>query len=622
MDSKYKELNASQLCSQYVTYLSKALRDPSKENIKKDFSYLATEYAKIISFHSKDNVEKTIFNMLRTNNDMVELFNRNRTVLKETIDELVNPNCRGKDFLEQITDLYTFIKEEYDSTYQLKENKALFKVKKNKDIKEVYKTGVLDWNFVKKQFSDKLDFWKVKEANAWLVCFVEKCDYELDDIIVKQENGFANKQKTFDNLINKVNEAAITKKNPFSKGKYNLFFNAADSGEVDVLLWNPKKERVIGASATRDRSYKVEGNQFFRHYLRSYVLNKKIEHGFFIQEKKSGHRSPKNCKNVQALVRNESFQNYDYAKEVFKLERNNVKDQNIIDEIDQGNEFSKDLSLYRIINKKILGVNFSNNGHYISEGEVATMGLLKNGVDFVFYGETLEHKSKPNIRAGLNCLAYRDNFKRIGTFEMTGKAGNILLNAIDKRFNGVDINEANVELQSQKYIIDTMKEAENVDKMIELMSMFSTGNVQQDERACLFKACAIFFKGINKEIKTTLFKMTEDDSFELKRNTFDKTIENGIKAFFNAGIDSEDFKAVKDFISDDDKIRAFARNLNRIRIPNSEVPMEYDEFKNNADTTLILKNAFKDKIENLKLKKELQELKEKNTNVNKRRKKP
>ena len=78
MDSKYKELNASQLCSQYVTYLSKALRDPSKENIKKDFSYLATEYAKIISFHSKDNIEKTIFNMLRTNNDMVELFNRNR----------------------------------------------------------------------------------------------------------------------------------------------------------------------------------------------------------------------------------------------------------------------------------------------------------------------------------------------------------------------------------------------------------------------------------------------------------------------------------------------------------------------------------------------------------------
>ena len=78
MDSKYKELNASQLCSQYVTYLSKALRDPSKENIKKDFSFLATEYAKIISFHSKDNVEKTIFKMM---NQHMILRSRNRDLI-------------------------------------------------------------------------------------------------------------------------------------------------------------------------------------------------------------------------------------------------------------------------------------------------------------------------------------------------------------------------------------------------------------------------------------------------------------------------------------------------------------------------------------------------------------
>ena len=619
MNSNYNELTASQACSQFSTYLSKSLRNYKNINKDKDFLQLSTEYSRMLAYYSSENIEKTIFNMLKTNNDMIALFKGNKEKLKETMNDLINPNCRGRDFLEQVFGVYYFIEGDYKNTYEFKERKVISKINKNTKAKEIYNTGILDWNFVRKQFPDKLDYWKVKEANAWFVCFVEKCDYELDEIIVKQKNGFADKKATFLNLIDKVNEASLTAKNPFFKGRNNLFFNEADSGEVDVMLWNKKNQKVVGASATRDRGYKIEGNQFFRHMLRCYALKMKIERGILVKERNSQKKFIKNNNNIQDLVRSENFKKYSYVEDILRVEKHNILNDDVINEINNNNEFAKNLTFYRLLKSKTLKRNLTNNGLNISESEIATLGLFNNGIDFVFYGETLDKKQNANIRAGLNCLAYRDNFNRIGAFKMSRKASTILLNTIDKRFNGVDINESDVELQSQKYIIDTMKGSEDVNKMIELMSMFSTGNVQKDERACLFKASSILFKDINKELKTLLFNIETKNDFEIKKNTLDKSLEKGVKAFFNAGIKTEDIKYVKEFIQDKIKIQSFIKNLSRIKIPNSEVPMEYDELKSNAETTLFLHSSYKDKLE-IKELKEL--LNKKDLNIDNKDQKP
>lgn len=614
-----KPLSVRQGCSKWVNkFAEDFLMD--KEYNHQTLRWASYNYIRLVDWFPNDNVEDIVIDMFKTNYTVLGYFDGDKEKVQEEITDLFrNNNCIN----EFVDDMKLFVK---DVVEPLGQNKHEIFISQTRNelayfdkVDKVYNTGVLDWNFVKKQFQSNMEFWKVKEAIAWMVGFVENCDYELSELLVMGQDNRVNKWKTFDNLIEKINEASLTQNNPFVKKNGKLYFNDAKAGEVDVMLWNERKKKVVAMSATRDRGFKVEGNQFPRHYIKSMVLyDNIIDYYNKAKLKLSPEDAPKilRAKNVQKLVRSEGFKranNYEKANLI-------SVSPSVKDEIQNLNVFAKDLSFLRENIKNKLGIDFHKNGLNITDKELSSiLAYSESKLDFVFFGELQENKHMPTVQAGLNCLAYRDNFKRLGKFRMTDNASNIFMRSIGKRFNGISVAEKNVDSYGQDFIIDLIKNHDNKNDVLKNIQYFSEGNVYADDRACLFKSCSVLFRNIITELDRTDTKL-RSDSYEIgdktKSDITNESIERGIRFFFDQGIDKNDLKMLKDFFSDTDKMDSFILNFDSIKTAVSEVPLELEELEFCKERVVASFNNVEDRVEIAELKAFKESLKNKQSTKN------
>ena len=571
-----KELSVKQMCSKWMNKFAETFLKGNPYT-EKDLIWSTYDYIQVINMFPNDNVEDIIIDMFKSNYSVLSYFNED----KESVDKNVSNLFRNNNCLNEfVDDFYLFIKNVVEPLGQSKneifKKQTSEKLEHFDKIDRVYNTGVMDWDFVKNKFDKNMDFWKVKEAVSWMVGFVENCDYKLKDLLILNDfNNRIDKNKTFDNIIEKINNASLTQNNPFIKDGYKYKFIDAKAGEVDVMLWDEKKKKIISMSATRDRGFKIEGNQFPRHYIKSLVLQDSVMKYYNTKGNKEGVEL--SAEFVQKLVRHKGFQKITTSTQSFEGGLSSA----VMSEIDNQNVFARDLSIVRQNIKNVIGVDFHKNDLTIKDNELSS--ILAYGdekVNFIFFGEVLEQKQMSTIQAGLTCLSYRDNFKRLGKFRMSNNASNIFMRNISKRFNSISPSEDKIDLKGQEFIIELATHAEDVSRNITNIQNFSEGNVYSEERSCLFKACSVMFRNVITELNKMdelLRSGAKIDNKEHVKET-DIAIEKGIKFFFDQGISKNNMDILKDFFSDTKKMDSFILNFDTIKTSISVVPLLLVEF--------------------------------------------
>ena len=595
-ETKTKPLSVKQACSKWVNKFAEDFLKGNPYSLR-DLRWTKYDYIRLVNWFPNENIEDIVVDMFKTNYSVLSYFKDDQEKVNKEINDLFrNNNCIN----EFVDDLALFIKDVVEpfgqSKHEIFKTQTKDKLDHYDKIDRVYNTGIMEWNFVRNQFDKNMEFWKVKEAISWMVGYVENCGYDAQDLIIEGVGGRKDKYKTFDNLINKINESALTQENPFKKVNGKLQFCDAKAGEVDVMLWNEKNKNIVSMSATRDRGFKIEGNQFPRHYLKSLVLFSNI---LEFHDKKGVALT---SKNVQKLVRHQSFKNLNTTERALKIDSH----PSVKSEIKNFNVLAKDLSIVRHKISNLLHIDFQKNGLDITDKELSSILAYGEGkVDFVFFGELLEKKHMPIVQAGLNCLAYRDNFKRLGKFRMTNNASNIFMRSISKRFNSISPAEQHVETHGQNFIIELIKNTDDIEKNISNIQYFSEGNVYGEERACLFKSCSVLFRNVITELDKMDGRLRNGEyevNDQTKEDVTNKAIQNGLKFFFDQGIEKENLESLTKFFSSSDKMDTFILNFDSIKTSISEVPLELEELEFCKERVVASFNNVSDRVEIAELK--------------------
>lgn len=610
-ETKIEYISKMKRISNFVYQMSEHIKEQKEPTEELVDSYQRFLLSTASTFPNEDIISPFL-HMLSTNRFILKHFDNDKEKLKKVID-ISFGNCNTITDINSNLSLFTKLIQKPNELDNVLSTIVNDKIKSKEHIADFYKSGALEPFFVKNRFPKHLEQWKVKEASAWLVTYVENyaSPEELKKAIVMGQNGFINKFKTFDNLIGEINKYALTEEPPFKKEGDRYVLNEAKSGEIDVMLWNEKKEKIIVCCATRDRGYKIEGNQFFRHYLRAATIAEELQNQ--IKAYKNYIKNTKeNTENQRKLYFNDKGQvnvkfcryflkhNYKEAKyhKLLDVQINKHKnlffktDKFLIDEARNENtstnySFAKEFLLERIKQRstKFTTTSYNQNSKLIS-GEEIERFLFRNkkSVDFVFFGEVLPEKYDQRVLAGLTSIAYRDNFNKIGHLSFDTEASAVFMRNITKRFNNISAMDLDVETYGQNHIIDMIKnnDAGNIDFIASDSQFFSKQNTFSEERACLFKAISVMFKTVNESIEN-LNDQVEYGNVIPEKETFDKEIDKGIKVFFNGKIKSNDIEFLKDFFVDKVKVNKFVNQLEQhIHVLNSEVPMELTELKSNS----------------------------------------
>lgn len=439
-------------------------------------------YVNLRTSYKKEVIDQITTDGLKANQAVVGYF-KSKEIAQAEVDDLFNfyqekaKIVNSKEFKETLSDSF-----ELNDANKIKDFKA----------QKVQETGVLSFVEFKNYFKHDVAFCEVKEALGWCLAYVESGDYNITDIIVKNEEGVVDKEKTFENILKDINKKALTNVPPFEMENGKVKFIAAGSSEIDVKLWNESEQKIIGMSATRDISNIIEGNQFIRHNMQvnawAAIYSKYKKQNRLPQEYKL---SPEDVKKI-----NHDFgdQNRLRDKSILRIRGLSDDVRNVIEKHHM--EFARHLSYVREFIFDKTGNSFHENGLTITPEEIkAITETFEPMSKFYYFGETLAKAQVPEIQAGLNKRAYLGNFENIMDFTMGHEAAKIFLDSLEIRFNNVK-PEAKIDNFAEFTMYNIL--VKDTGDFAKLADIFSEGNAYKEERGTLFKSIALFLQDINK----------------------------------------------------------------------------------------------------------------------------
>lgn len=439
-------------------------------------------YVNLRTSYKKEVIDQITTDGLKANQAVVGYF-KSKEIAQAEVDDLFNfyqetaKIVNSKEFKETLSDSF-----ELNDANKIKDFKA----------QKVQETGVLSFVEFKNYFKHDVAFCEVKEALGWCLAYVESGDYNITDIIVKNEEGVVDKEKTFENILKDINKKALTNVPPFEMENGKVKFIAAGSSEIDVKLWNESEQKIIGMSATRDRTNIIEGNQFIRHNMQvnawAAIYSKYKKQNRLPQEYKL---SPEDVKKI-----NHDFgeQNRLRDKSILRIRGLSDDVRNVIEKHHM--EFARHLSYVREFIFDKTGNSFHENGLTITPEEIkAITQTFEPMSKFYYFGETLAKAQVPEIQAGLNKRAYLGNFENIMDFTMGHEAAKIFLDSLEIRFNNVK-PEAKIDNFAEFTMYNIL--VKDTGDFAKLADLFSEGNAYKEERGTLFKSIALFLQDINK----------------------------------------------------------------------------------------------------------------------------
>ena len=313
-------------------------------------------YVNLRTNYKKEIIDQITTDGLKANTAVVNYF-KSKEIAQAEVDDLFNfyqetaKIVSSKEFKETLSDSF-----EMSDANKIKDYKS----------QKVQETGVLSFVEFKNYFKHDVAFCEVKEALGWCLAYVESGDYNISDIIVKNEEGILDKEKTFENILKDINKKALTNVPPFEMENGKVKFIAAGSSEIDVKLWNESEQKIIGMSATRDRTNIIEGNQFIRHNMQvnawAAIYSKYKKQNKLPQEYKL---SPEDVKKI-----NHDFgeQNRLRDKSILRIRGLSDDVRNVIEKHHM--EFARHLSYVREFIFDKTGNSFHENGLTITPEEI------------------------------------------------------------------------------------------------------------------------------------------------------------------------------------------------------------------------------------------------------------
>ena len=479
---------------------------------------------------SSNQPEKTKSVETKKNNKWEVLFD-------ERLNNKLVKDIKRKTF-ESTGIRHTARPEKIDSINKFIENKH-----KKMDLENLF--TINDFSNV---FSNKLKNNVLLEAIAWFSAYINSDEFSQKDLIFNN-NGKIDATKSIINISEKINEMSITANSPFKFENNKLQYDMAGGGEVDVMLFSEKTQTIIGSSATRDRTFRIEGNQFIRHEMRlratSALLEEKIN-DFNPNIKKI------KASDVKSIITHETFQEELNSKSVLINNQNAKKD--VVDgyKDTRVSLFASHLTRVRenIYNKT--GLNFHNNGINITEEEIAVMQTKQSRFDvkYNFFGEVNRGVMFPELIAGLNKISYIENMLHVAPFNMSYESSKKYLDSIDYRYNNIN-NLSLIDSFAHKFIHNFLSVDQDSKGLENLLSeTFS----YKDERTVAFKAIATVLNQVN-------------DLDDFSEENIKKSLSKTLTTLNSAELDDIS-RSIK---SDDFKDKLFSK-LSTISVAQSEVP--------------------------------------------------
>lgn len=473
---------------------------------------LKNAYIQLRTKYKKNVIDKLTIDFLSENNEVIAFF-KDKDITHKEISSIF-------DFYNHANEILNSKEIEHAVTNSI-QTKDITEIKDFK-IRQMYETGILDFVEFKKYFKSDVAFCEVKEALGWYIAYIESADYDLDSIIVKNEDGQLDRKSTLFNVMKDINEKSLTNTPPFKIENNEIRFNPAGSSEVDVLMWNENEQKIIGMSATRDRTNLIEGNQFIRHNM---ILN---AWSTVFDDYKRQKRIPNNFKlsstDIRNVMHDYGWQNKFSAKNVLKLID---LDSDVIQSIETHHfAFARHLSYVRQSIKIKTGQNFHENGLEITKDEIAAIqDNYKDKVKFYFFGEVYNKSALPELNGGLLKRAYLDNFNNIMSFSMKKEAARSFMDGLEIRFNNVPVvNSMDYYAEQAICLLFTS----NKTNFKVFSDFFAEGNSYKEERGMLFKSASIFLEEIN-ELKV----LNDENIIKTIENNFKTLTDNQKETIFN-----------------------------------------------------------------------------------------
>lgn len=500
--------------------------------------------------------------------DIKNLSSNYYTILKESencrltnyaINDLISDNM---EVTAQIPDCHNYLRKVFSKESTMNEVNFVASIQKIQDgliknvidnkseeiftmsieeSKDIVKDKIMNWDYFKTNFHESFEYWQIKEAIGWIAAYIETEDYEPSDILVFNE-GELNKKQTLKKILNNINKKALKNPIPFKTRNgfeedtedFSFQFNPARSGEIDVVLWSEKKQKIIAIDVTRDRSSEIEGNQFFRHYIKiladslllknRYKDSKEDIKDLFARNFFNSNRF-KEITNIEYVIKNNNHINEDIKKMLStRVKRENGEEKVI------NNDFLKNLTLVRDYIKKNYKEDYTNNKE-ISKKEIEI--ILKMGqknVEFTFFGELLNNENAflNELNASLNALSYVINFNKISNVKIGYDNSFNFLENINFQYNKkVDKNLINKGID---YVYQMIVSDENTFNTI--AKGFSEGHCFPAERENLLKSFQSFLFLLNDT--DIIKKHFSNEKYEkllnfIMNNDFKEIIENKIE---------------------------------------------------------------------------------------------
>lgn len=205
-----------------------------KEEISsKEAEILKDFYVELRSKYKKDLIDQITSDGLINNQNIINYF-KTKEIAESEIRDLFNFYTATADIISS--------KEFENALTNSFESNDITQIKDFK-IRKIEETGILDFVEFKHYFKHDVAFCEVKEALGWCLAYVESGDYNVNDIIVKNEAGDVDKEATFKNILEDINKKSLTNVPPFKYENGKVQFIAAGSSEIDVKLWNESEQK-------------------------------------------------------------------------------------------------------------------------------------------------------------------------------------------------------------------------------------------------------------------------------------------------------------------------------------------------------------------------------------------
>ena len=315
------------------------------------------------------------------------------------------------------------------------------------ESKDIIKDNIMNWDYFKTHFHQDFEYWQIKEAIGWVAAYIETEDYEPSDILVFNE-GELNKKQTLKKILNNINKKALKNPIPFKTRQgfeedaddFSFQFNPARSGEIDVVLWSEKKQKIIAIDVTRDRSSEIEGNQFLRHYIK--ILAESLLLKTKYKENKEDIIDLR-ARNFFNSNRFREITNIEHVKKQLNVNENTQKMLSTVIKKENGeekvinNEFLKNLTIVRDYIKRFYKEDFINSKEITKKEMELILKMGKKNVEFTFFGELLSNENVflNELNASLNSLAYVVNFNKISNIKIGYENSFNFLETINFQYN-------------------------------------------------------------------------------------------------------------------------------------------------------------------------------------------